>query len=267
MRFFYDMYHVFRRDLKSYWRWKLHILFDTIVPIVDIALFLLVWSVIIGGGFEGVGMLNKDNYIAYLFSGFILWNFVNTPFTHDFVHSFIREKHWKTIEYIFISPLKKFSLPYGISILPLLRSIYSTIILLIIGFLFFGFSIKGDFLSIVLIVLLTFLGFSGVGLMISALASWREDFADVSWLINYILSIASGVYFPLEALPTNIKNFLMLLPSTKAVYAVRAIILQGVGIMELLPTILGLIVFGIISIFLAILVYRFVERKVMLIGI
>ena len=154
MRFFYDMYHVFRRDLKSYWRWKLHILFDTIVPIVDIALFLLVWSVIIGGGFEGVGMLNKDNYIAYLFSGFILWNFVNTPFTHDFVHSFIREKHWKTIEYIFISPLKKFSLPYGISILPLLRSIYSTIILLIIGFLFFGFSIKGDFLSIVLIVLM-----------------------------------------------------------------------------------------------------------------
>ncbi len=267
MRLFYDMYHVFRRDLKGYWRWKLHIFFDTIVPIIDIALFLLVWSVIIRGGFQGIGLLNKDNYVAYLFSGFILWNFINTPFTHDFVHSFIREKHWKTIEYIYISPLKKLSLPYGISILPLLRSIYSTTVLLLIGFLFFGFSIQGNIPLIAVIVLLTFIGFSGLGLIIAALASWREDFADISWVINYVLSIASGVYFPLEALPNNIKSALSFLPSTQAVNAVRGIILQDLGINELLPVIIGLGVFGIISISVAILVYKFVERKVMLIGI
>ncbi len=267
MNFFHDTYIIFRKNLKQYLRWKLHLVFDIVFPLLDLILFILVWRAILSGGFKEIGYLNPKNYVAYLLSGLLLWRFVDTALSGEVTHSFIREKYWRTSPYLLISPINRLAIPYGMCLLSLIRAVYSGFILLFVGILFFNFSSQGNLLLALLVIFLTFLGFSGIGLIIAGLASWREDFADLTYVINYVLMIASGVFFPLEILPESFRNGLLLLPSSQAVNAIRAIVIRNAGIAEILPTLAYLALFSIISLGIAALIFKLVQRKAMLIGI
>jgi ABC-type polysaccharide/polyol phosphate export permease len=267
MKLLTDMFIIFWRDIRHYVRWKLHFVFDIIFPLLDFIVFMVVWSAILKGGFEGIGMLNSQTYIIFLLSGFILWRFIDVALGRDVTHSFIREKYRQTMPYLLTSPISTLAIPYGTCILALIRSSYSSVILLVIGLLFFNLFVQGNIFLTMLIIFLTFLGFSGIGLVIAALASWREDFADLSYLLSYILMIASGISFPLEILPENIKNILMIIPSSQAAYAIRAILIENAGFVELLPIMFNLLIFSAITLSMAVFSFKFVKKKAMLIGI
>jgi ABC-2 type transport system permease protein len=266
MKFFKDVFIVFQKELKEYYRWKLHIPFDIIFPLLDILLFVLVWGAILKGGFEGYGMMTRENYIGFLLSGMVLWSFARHCLGGDFSHTFVEEKHRRTIQYLLASPISRISIPYGKSVLPIFRSIFNSVILITVG-LFLGFVFKGNLFLIILIICLTFLTFSGVGLTLAALGSWREDFADMSWLISYSLEISAGIYFPIEVLPENIKNIFMAFPQVQAVQAMRMVVLQDATLTQLLPFLIPLTFSAIIMIAIAFFAFKFVERKAILVGI
>jgi ABC-type polysaccharide/polyol phosphate export permease len=257
---------MFQRDLKEYYRWKLHLLFDTAFPILDVLLFVLVWGAILKGGFQGYGSMTKENYIGFLISGIMLWGFARQCVGGQFSHIFIEEKHSRTIQYLLASPISRISIPYGKSILPIFRSIFNSVVLIIVG-LFLGFVFKGNPLLILLIIALTFLIFSGVGLTLAALGSWREDFADMGWLISYILEISAGIYYPIEVLPANIRDFLMSFPQTQAIQAMRMVVLQDATFVQLLPYLIPLTISAITMVVIAFFAFKFVERKAILVGI
>ncbi|MBC7128637.1 MAG: ABC transporter permease [Thermoplasmatales archaeon] len=266
MRIFKDIFIVFQKEIKEYWRWKLHIVFDAFFPLLDTVLFIIIWSAILKGGFEGYGMITKENYIGFLISGMIVWSFARNYLSGEFTRIFVEEKHRRTIQYLLSSPINRMAIPYGKSLLPVLRSIFNSIILISVG-LSLGFVFKGNPFLILLIIFLTFLTFSGIGLTIAALGSWREDIADSGWLIYYIFEITAGIYFPLDILPGNIKNIFFALPQAQAVQAMRMLVLENAGIYDILPFILALAFYSLVMIFCAFFAFRFVERKAMLVGI
>lgn len=266
MRFFKDTFIVFQRDFKDYYRWKLHIPFDILFPLLDILLFVLVWGSIIQGGFQGYGIMTKDNYIGFLLSGMILWSFARHCLGGDFTHIFVEEKHRRTIQYLLASPISRMSIPYGKAVLPVIRSIFNSSVLIIVGILL-GFVFRGNFFLIVLIIALTFLTFSGVGLTLAALGSWREDIADMTYLVSYILEISGGIYYPIDILPANVKNILMAFPHTQAIQAMRMVVLQDAGLAQILPLLIPLTISAVVMITLAFFAFKFVERKAILVGI
>jgi ABC-2 type transport system permease protein len=266
MRFLEDILIVFRRDLKEYYRWKLHLVFDVLFPLLDVILFTLVWGSILGGGFQGYGMMTKENYIGFLLSGMVLWTFVRHCIGGEFTHIFVEEKHRRTIQYLLASPINRISIPYGKSIMPILRATFNSVVLILVG-LTLGFVFGGNIFLIILIIGLTFLTFSGVGLTLAALGAWREDFADMGWLISYSLEISAGIYFPIDILPANIKNILMYFPQTQAVQAMRMLVIQNASLVQLLPFLIPLIFSSTIMIIIALFAFKFVERKAILVGI
>jgi len=267
MRFFKDMLLIGVKEVKGYYRWELNYFWDMIYPVLDLVLFVTVWYAIFQGGFQSVGILNKENFIGFLLSGILAFQFIYSPLSSQFTQSFIREKYRRTLQNLLISPISRISIPYGKSLLSLVRSTYSTVILIIFSALFLGFNLTGNFILGIFLFLLTFVSFSGLGLILASLGAWREDIASLSWLISYILEISSGVYYPIEALPQNIKEILMLIPSTQAVTAARLIFLKNATFMQVLPHLTYISIFGIITMCLAIICFKFVEKKAMLIGI
>ena len=158
------------------------------------------------------------------------------------------------------------AIPYGISVLPILRALYSSAVLLLLG-LAFGYVFNANLLLVSLIVILMAALFSGIGLTLAALGSWREDIPDLRWILNYVLQIGAGVFFPISILPEGIKNVLLSLPSTQAVQAIRLVVLEDASFVQLLPLLIPLTIATIIMGVIAMLAFRFVERRAILVGI
>ena len=266
LKFVRDALIVFERECKHYWRWKLHFLFDAVYPLLDAILFLLIWGTILLGGFTGFGGMTKENYIGYILSGMVIWAFIGITLRGDFVYGFVEEKHRRTIQYLFASPINRMSIPYGRTILPILRASYRALVLVVLG-LIFGFVFQGNILLIILVILVTFFVFSGFGSIISGLAAWREDLADLSWLFSYVIEISAGIYFPLQILPEGIRNFLMMLPQAQAVQAMRMVTLQNATFIDILPYLIPLVILGVATIIIAKFTYKFIEKKAFLVGI
>lgn len=266
LKFIRDSWIVFEREAKNYWRWKLHFVFDAVFPLLESILFLLVWSAVLAGGFVGFGDITRENYVGYILTGMVVWSFMGITLRGDFIYGFIEEKHRRTIQYLFASPLSKMAVPYGRLILPIIRSSYKALLIIGLGLLF-GFVFQGNIILIILILLVSFMIFSGIGSIIAGLAAWREDFADLSWLFAYIVEISAGIFFPLQILPEAIRNFLYMMPHVQAVQAMRMVTLQNASFAQVLPYLIPLVILGVVTTIIARLIFRFIERKAFLVGI
>lgn len=98
-----------------------------------------------------------------------------------------------------------------------------------------GVPIRG---SLLLLVLVTFIGasaFGAIGLLVSSRARTIEG---VSGLTNFIMLpmwIFSGVFFAASNFPASIQPVVQALPLTALVNALRAVMLQGAGLVTVLP--------------------------------
>jgi ABC-2 type transport system permease protein len=262
-----DTLVIFWKEAKSYLRWKEWIVGDILGSLLWFVGFIIVWSAILAGGFEGVGGLTRENYIPFLLSGALLTEILSATLGHASSHTFLDEKRHRTIQNLLLSPLKTFSIPSGKIIIPLIRSGLMNLVIIMFALSFFDFTIKGNLFTVLLIYILSFLGFFGIGLILASLSLWREAIGDLSWIISQGLNVFSATMYPVEILPEPIKSISLSLPSTQAVISTRAVVLQGAGFFDISGSILYLFVFAVASLLIASLSFNQAQKKAMLIGI
>lgn len=265
MRFFKDFKIMSLAEIKRYYRWKERILWEIIGSLIGFISFILVWRAVLMGGFQGLGDLTRNNYITFLLSGSLLWAVIRVNFRMS--GAFVREKHRKTLPNLMISPVNKLSYLFGKLSVGLTRIFVKDVAIVLVAVAFFSFRIQGNPLLILLIFLLTFIGFSGVGIVFASLAAWREGFWDAGMVISEALYLLSGVHYPIEVFPDKIKNVVVYLPTTQAINAVRAVGLKGATISDISLPLLYIGIFSIISCLLGYLTFKWAKDKAMLIGI
>ena len=173
----------------------------------------------------------------------------------------------RTGQNLLLSPVHRMSIPYGKALLSIVRATISNAVIVIFSLVFLGLTVKGSLTLTILVIILNFLAFSGIGLIIAALGLWRHGIADAVWVFRQVLYIFSGVHYPIEVLPEFLKNISLLLPSTQAINTTRAILLKGAGIFDIWSSLLYLVIFAVITLSISVLAFKKVEGKAMLIGI
>ncbi|RLJ02208.1 MAG: hypothetical protein DRP10_01965 [Candidatus Aenigmatarchaeota archaeon] len=266
MRFFYDFLVLFIAELKKFLRWKERLLWDLIGTLTMFIAFVFVWSAVFGAGLQGIGNLTKETYITFLLTGTLLWEIIGINLG-PVSHVFIREKYMRTSIYLLVSPASRFAYLLAKAGIALIQILITNGIILLVAITFFNFVFKGSLLLVLLIFILTFLCFHGLGVAIAALGAWREGIADFSWIFSDVIMIFSGVWYPVQIFPEPIKSFCEILPTTQAIEMVREIGIQGAGLAEILPSLFYLSSFTIVFLILAYFVFKFVEGRAMLIGI
>jgi len=189
------------RELKS--KYKLSIL-----GIFWIIFSPIIQMVIIGFIFKFFTPLKTENYLFYLFSGLIIWNFFSSSVTRSTL-AIISERFL----------LKKAAFPKETIILSIVLSnliqLLISIILLMPVIIFIG--IKINFLTLLLLplCLILFLLFtSGCCLFFSAL---NVKFRDTNFAVNFLISVwfyLTPIIYTLGMLPKNISSWLYLNPLT-----------------------------------------------------
>lgn len=130
-------------------------------------------------------------------------------------------------------PLWKFILARIVAALVL--ALVTSAILIGIGWLAWGLTVKGNPLLIVLALIVVSLSMLSIGYAIAAVSRNTETAASYANLVTFPMMFLSGVFFPLGALPEWLSPVVNIMPLKYAVEALRNLMLDGDGLEAILP--------------------------------
>jgi ABC-type multidrug transport system permease subunit len=128
--------------------------------------------------------------------------------------------------------------------------------LLLFAYFALGVPLRG---SILLLATLSFVGalaFSGLGLLAAARPRTIEGVSGIMNLVMVPMWIFSGIFFSTERFPAAMQPFVQALPLTALNDSLRGVMLEGTGLMPLLPKIAILAAWGTVSFGLALKFFR-----------
>lgn len=166
----------------------------------------------------------------------------------------VREKEEQTIEQLWATPLSRFALIGGKVIPYALITIVDFVLVAVLGHLIFDLPFRGPLLAVLGLGVGFVLSLLALGSLISAVSE-RQIQAHFTNVFYFTLCILmTGFVFPIEAMPRWLRPVCWSLPMTFYVDGVRAVMLKGATVAEVLHDFLALggfvILFGTLSVLL-----------------
>lgn len=134
--------------------------------------------------------------------------------------------------------------------------ILSVGLMFVVSLLIFNLNMRGDYLSLVVLVALGTVTLFGVGLAIGGWAKNENQAAPLANLITFPMMFLSGTFFPRFLMPEWLQNVSGLLPLTPVIDGARMIITEGKTLLDLGPQVGLLVLWSIIIYTIAFKVFR-----------
>jgi ABC-2 type transport system permease protein len=165
--------------------------------------------------------------VTVLLGAIILWDWL-TRIQQGIMFAFLEDVWTQNFINFFASPLKIKEYLSGMVMTSLMTSIIGFVVMVIFAGIAFGYDIFiiGLFLLPFIFILLVF-GIA-IGVFVCALVFRLGPTAEwIAWPIPFVLSIFSGVYYPISTMPQALRAIAMIFPSSYVFESMRAIVSQG----------------------------------------
>jgi ABC-2 type transport system permease protein len=241
--------------VKRYWGWELVWLTYSIANSLAITY--------IGAGMQAISgqTLDTDYLILYLLVGTLVWSYLSVVF--DAISEMISWERWEgTIEYTFMAPVSRLTHMVGTTLFAIGYGILRTMIILAVVALFFHINLReANLIGAVLMLLVGSFSFIGLGIVAAVLPLlFPERGSQMTHVVQALLLLVSGIYYPIEVLPGWIQRVAALSPATYVLRGLRETILDGRATGELIRHIIPLLLMGLILIPLGLSIFRVTER-------
>jgi len=244
--------------VKRYWGWEVVWLVYSIANALSITFIGQASGAITGTTFTDAEI---DRTILYLLIGTLVWHYLSVVFEN--VSEMIAWERWEgTIEYTFMAPVGRmthmlgqtsFALVYGL--------LHTTIILLVVTFFFKLDMSQANVAGGLMVLTVGSLSFIGFGIMAAVLPLlYPERGAQMSHVIQAILLLVSGVYYPVSVLPQWMQSLSRLSPATYVLEGMRMAMIEGAAFEQLWPLVLPLLVMGVVAVPLGVWIFGRAER-------
>jgi ABC-type multidrug transport system permease subunit len=124
------------------------------------------------------------------------------------------------------------------------------------GVLAFGVPVRGRLIDLAIVCVLASLSFSALGLLIASRARTIEAASGLMNLVQVPMWILSGVFFSAQRFPDAAQPLIQALPLTAIIDALRAHMLQGATLTELIPQLTTLTVWFVVCFTVALKLFR-----------
>jgi ABC-type multidrug transport system permease subunit len=128
--------------------------------------------------------------------------------------------------------------------------------LLLFAYFVLGVPLRGSLWLLAGVSFVGALAFSGLGLLAAARPRTIEGVSGIMNLVMVPMWIFSGIFFSTDRFPAAMQPFVQALPLTALNEALRGVMLEGTGLMPLLPKIAILAAWGAVSFALALKFFR-----------
>jgi ABC-2 type transport system permease protein len=122
--------------------------------------------------------------------------------------------------------------------------------------IWFGLQMFGSWLVLAVIIGLALLIFLAVGFGVAGWAKNEDQAAPVANLISLPMLFLSGVFFPRDAMPDFLRGVTQFMPLTYVNEALRGVMNDGAGLVDLGPQLLGMGVWAVITFVIAVWLFK-----------
>ena len=138
----------------------------------------------------------------------------------------------KVLKRLVATPMKKSHFLWAVLASRLVFLVPAVIIILGFSWLTFGVVVRGSLISVLVVILLGSLTFSGIGLLVACRANSVEMVSGLMNLVMLPMWLFSGIFFSTDRFPSAIQPIVQALPLTPLIGALRAITLEGASLYE-----------------------------------
>jgi len=129
-------------------------------------------------------------------------------------------------------------------------------VLLLLGIVMFQMPVRGSLALVILVDVVGALAFAGIGLLVACRVSTTEAVSGLMNLVMLPMWLFSGVFFSSERFPDAAQPFIQALPLTQMVGAMRHILLEGAGLLDVSPALAILAAWAVVTFSLALRFFR-----------
>lgn len=171
--------------------------------------------------------------------------------------SIVRERELGTIEQIRVSPVNSLELITGKIIPYMAVSLLIAASMVAMGYLFFGVTVKGDYLHLLTGTVCYLLATLSMGIFISTVAESQQVAFQISQVASQLPTvILSGFVFPIESMPESIQLLSYITPSRYYIVILRDIMIKGAPFEVFSSQLLYLLIFATVLILVSALRIR-----------
>jgi ABC-2 type transport system permease protein len=171
-------------------------------------------------------------------------------------HAISYEKDTGTLDGMLASPTSRWAIILGKVMAQTTRGLVQGFIILLMSVLLFGVIIHGSILLVVLLILLTVFSFVGLGILITSFADKEETATMVMMTLMFPMMFLSGVFFPIQQMPSFMQTLANFLPLTYAASAMRKVMVLGAGTEAIITDVIVLAVFGAVLLTIAVPLFK-----------
>jgi ABC-2 type transport system permease protein len=232
---------------KRYWGWEIAWLIYSLAAALAVA-------------FIGI---DQDNprLLQVLVIGAIFWNFLSIVF--GFIGETVTWERWEgTLEYTFMAPVRRYTQLVGSTFFAVAYAVIQMLVILGVMILIFDLEFTGgNFLTAAVFLGLGSISFVGVGMMAAILPLLYVERGDqMVFVIQSIILLFSGVYYSTDQLPEWMQFVSQFSPGTYVLDGIRAGLIDGTPVTELVHDVWPLLIMGVVLIPLGVWVFGLAER-------
>lgn len=200
-----------------------HRLFDVVLwPVVDVVLFGSIGQFVRSG--DGAGRAAA----GYLLAGIVLWHVVYQ--SQISLSTGVLEETWsRQVLNLLASPISEFEYAAGVALFGLIKTVIGVGAVALCALVLFGFGVTSlGWILVPVVAVLLLAGWVIALFVVGVVLRFGSGAEALAWGVLFAIMPLSGVFYPIDALPAVLRPIAVLLPTTHAFAAGRAV-LDGHG--------------------------------------
>jgi ABC-2 type transport system permease protein len=201
------------------------------------------------------------DYFSFVLIGIAFESYLWTGL-RSFSDSIRRGQMMGTLEAMLVTPTKVDMMVVSSSLWDYIFATFRILIFLLLGVFLFGVNVSNaNFFAATVILILTIICFSSLGIISASFIMIFKRGDPVNWVFGSMSTLLGGVLYPITVLPGWLQIFSYLLPITYSLRGMRHALLQGYSFWALGLDILALLVFSVVLVPLGILCFRYAVKR------
>jgi ABC-type multidrug transport system permease subunit len=196
-----------------------------------------------------------SRYIDFLIPGLIAMNLMSGSMWGIgwvVVHMRVR----KLLKRLLAAPMRRRHLMFSLGLARLVVIPVELIIILLFSRVFFGVQVTGSYLALLAVAFGGSACFASIAICVASRAQNTETVSGLMNLVMMPMFITSGVFFSSSNFPDVVQPVIRILPLTAMCDGLRAVMIDGAGIVGVLPFLLILALWGVPAFFFGLRYFR-----------
>lgn len=206
------------------------------------------------------------NYFPFVLIGIALLDY-HTLSLQVFSNSIRDSQMMGTLEIMLLAPTRVSAVVLYSSLWGYIFTSFRFVLYLIAGVSLFGLKLgQANLVGAVVVLALSIVSFAGLGITTAGLIMLIKQAGSIHLMLGSVSLLLGGVAYPVDVLPSWLRQLSFLMPVTHSLTAMRQALLQGYSLIQLFPELLALTIFTAIFLPLGLLGFHLALRRVKFTG-